>query len=214
MVYQAARKSKTLPTIAELKKAPREKHIPGFNYCCPATLYRTRKSGKYEQMMTAAGKKLVGTKPYGKPANKLDKFCMAHDKVFSNPSASAAQVRKSDNALIAGAKTVAHDKTQPKKLRLQAVAVAKGIGAKVGLEKIGLVREGSFASGGAKDSKLSRGAKRIFRAITGKKEPTLIMKGLAKRRSVEPENRPVPSKDTPNYNEDVNTVKLRQRIKR
>jgi hypothetical protein len=212
MVYKASHKG--TPTLEELKKAPKERHLTSsYNFCSPYTQYALRKSGKYDKMMTEAGKKKVGTKPYGKPANELDRHCMYHDKAFADKKASGGKIRKADRALIAGAEKVAQNPKNPKKLRLQAVAVAKGIGGKIVLEKVGLMRKGSFAEGGEKESKLKRGAKRIFRAIQGKVEPTTIMKAFAKRKATEPKIRGIPPKDKPNYNEDVSTVKPFQKAR-
>lgn len=133
-----------IPTIEELKKAPREKHIPSYNYCGPKTQYDLRKSGKYEEMMKAAGKKLVGTKPYGKPKDSLDKSCMKHDEAYNDKNRTLESVRKADKELIEDANRI-RKTTKNLKERLASFAVNKLMGAKVNLEDKGIMKKGSFA---------------------------------------------------------------------
>ena len=140
-----------IPTIEELKKAGKERHIPGgYNYCGPGTQYGLRKSGKYESMMKEAKKKLVGRKPYGKPINALDAACEKHDKVYGNPKATVAQVRASDNRLAADAMRIAKSSKTPLTTRATAFATAKAFGLKAKAEDKGLIRKGAFAAGGEK----------------------------------------------------------------
>lgn len=186
MVKNTAVKGK--PTLEELKKAPREKHIPGYNFCGPSTQLALRKSGQYEQMMKQAGRKPIGTKPYGKPVNRLDTACKAHDNVFSKKKATGEQVRAADNRLIKAAFSISKGGTGiGKKERAAAAAVVAGIGGKVALEKAGVVRKGAFAAGGEKEAKLKRGVKkgvkRVFKAIgrIGVRKPSKIMRGFANR---------------------------------
>jgi len=142
---------KGVPTLEELKKAGKERHIPGgYNYCGPGTQYALRRSGKYESMMKEAKKKLVGRKPYGKPINRLDSACQKHDKVYSNPKATADAVRKSDNRLAADAMRIAKSSSTPLTTRATAFATAKAFGLKAKAEDAGLIRKGAFAAGGEK----------------------------------------------------------------
>ena len=142
---------KGVPTLEELKKAGKERHIPGgYNYCGPGTQYALRRSGNYESMMKQAKKKLVGRKPYGKPINPLDSACQKHDMVYSNPKATAAQVRESDNRLAADAMRIAKSPRVPLTTRATAFATAKAFGLKAKAEDKGFIRKGAFAAGGEK----------------------------------------------------------------
>ena len=42
------------------KSAPKERHIPGYNFCGPGTAYKERIAGNYEEMMKKAGGDLKG----------------------------------------------------------------------------------------------------------------------------------------------------------
>ena len=139
---------KGMPTLEELKKAPRELHLPKYNACGPKSQYALRKSSKYAEMMKLAGKTPVGTSPYGKPYNLLDKKCFAHDKVYSNPKASVDAVRASDDKLAASAMKIARTAGTNASQRIAAFAVAKAFGLKKKAEDSGLIRRGAFAAGG------------------------------------------------------------------
>ena len=180
MVKNSVYKGKQL-TVEDIKKAPREKHIPGYNYCGPATKYTARTSGKYAQLMDKAGKTKIGTAPYNRPKNKLDRACKAHDKTFGLKNASGDVVRRADRLLIQRAYKISKDSSKPKAERAAAGAVVAGIGGKVALEKMGIIRKGSFAQGGDKEAKLKTkvkaGAKKVVRKIAGifKRKPSPLM---------------------------------------
>ena len=62
----------------EAKKRGPEKHLTNkYNFAGPGTEYAARMKGSafYEKMMTDAGRKLVGTKPYNKPINIRECWC-------------------------------------------------------------------------------------------------------------------------------------------
>jgi len=187
MVKNTANKAKTL-SKAEIKKAPSEKHIPTGNgignFCGAGTLYHLRRSGKYEAALKDAGRKLVGKAPYGRPVNRLDSACQAHDRVYAKKNATGADVRNADKRLAKAATAIARAKGGNKKEKAMAVAVAGGMGVKIAVESTGVIRKGSLASGGEKESKLKRGVKAIARAVQGKKRPTPIMKMFSKRKGL------------------------------
>ena len=180
MVKNSVYKGKQL-TVEDIKKAPREKHIPSYNYCGPATAYTARTSGKYEKLMKEAGKSLVGTAPYGRPKNTLDRACKAHDKVFGLKNAPATVVRRADRMLIKKAYDISKDSSKPKRERAEASAVVAGIGGKVALEKLGVIRKGAFSKGGDKEAKIKTkvkaGAEKVVKKIAGafKRKPTPLM---------------------------------------
>ena len=139
---------KGMPTLEELKKAPRELHLPTYNYCGPRTQFDLRRSSKYQNMMKEAGKKPVGKAPYKTPINKLDGACQKHDRVYSNPKASVDAVRASDDKLAASAMKIARTAGTNASQRLAAFGVAKAFGLKKKAEDSGLIRRGAFAAGG------------------------------------------------------------------
>jgi hypothetical protein len=76
----------------------------------------------------------------------LDACAKTHDKVYNNSNASASQVQTADRDFQSCiGKIKASDGIQEK---LLAVAATAGFDAKLAAENIGLVRKGSFASGG------------------------------------------------------------------
>ena len=145
-----------MPSVEELKKASRELHIPKYNYCGPKTQFELRQSSQYGKMMKQANKKTVGTAPFGKPYNKLDRACMAHDRVYSNPKASAAAVRASDDKLAKSAMQIAKARGTNASQRVAGFAVAKAFGLKKKAEETGIVRRGAFAAGGEKRGLVGR----------------------------------------------------------
>jgi hypothetical protein len=53
-----------------------------YNFAGPGTLFHARQQGSdyYEQLMRATGHKIIGTKPYNRPFNDLDKCAVTHDR--------------------------------------------------------------------------------------------------------------------------------------
>lgn len=149
-----------MTTVEEAKKRGPERHLTSsYNFAGPGTFYAARMKGSdfYENLMKEAGRKVVGTKPYNVPINKLDTCAKTHDKVYNNPNASASQVQQADRVFQdCIGKIKPSDGIQQK---LLAVAAKKGFDAKLIAENVGVVRKGSFADGGAKHSVLGQKVK-------------------------------------------------------
>lgn len=166
-----------MTTVEEAKKRGPERHLTNkYNFAGPGTFYAARMKGSdfYENLMKEAGKKVVGTKPYNVPINKLDACAKTHDKVYNNPNATAAQVQQADKVFQdCIGKIKPSDGIEQK---LLAIAAKKGFDAKLAAENIGVVRKGSFADGGDKKSTLG---KKIDAATSyGKKVSSKIVKGI------------------------------------
>ncbi len=146
-----------MTTIEDVKKRGPERHLTNkYNFAGPGTFYSARMKGSnfYEDLMKEAGKKVVGTKPYNIPINKLDACAKIHDKVYNNPNTTGTQVQEADRVFpncIVKIK-VSDGITQ----KLLAIAATKGFDAKLVAENVGVVRKGSFAEGGAKHSVLGQ----------------------------------------------------------
>jgi hypothetical protein len=169
---------------AEIKRG-KERHLSKqYSFCGPGTKLQNRLKGTYEKNMKKYKKPLVGKAPYNKPLNILDAACKRHDIAFSKPDLSAKQVREADRALIAAAKSIQNNTRNPRPLRKDARKVRYGIRGKVLLEDVGILRKGSFAQGGDKESKLKTKAKQVVKkkAIEfGKKKLKDIIAGGIKR---------------------------------
>jgi hypothetical protein len=86
-------------SIDDVKKRGPERHLTSsYNFAGPGTEYAARMKGSdfYENLMREAGRKIIGTKPYDVPINKLDACAKTHDKVYNNSNASASQVQTAD----------------------------------------------------------------------------------------------------------------------
>ena len=146
-----------MTTVEEVKKAGPERHLTNaYNFAGPGTLYAARMRGSdfYENLMKEAGRKIIGTKPYNVPINKLDECAKIHDKVYNDKNATAAQVQQADRDFQACiSKIKPSDGIQQK---LLAVAATAGFDAKLAAEKVGVLRKGSFADGGDKHSVLGQ----------------------------------------------------------
>ena len=146
-----------MTTIEDVKKKGPERHLTNkYNFAGPGTFYAARMKGSdfYENLMKEAGKKVVGTKPYNVPINKLDACAKIHDKTYNDPNAGPAAVQQADRIFQnCIGKIKPSDGIEQK---LLAVAAKKGFDAKLLAENVGLVRKGSFADGGAKHSVLGQ----------------------------------------------------------
>jgi len=134
----------------EAKKRGPERHLTNkYNFAGPGTEYAARMKGSafYEKMMNDAGRKLVGTKPYNKPINKLDGCAKIHDKVYNNKKATASMVKDADRAFQSCVKKKGAKGVEEK---LLSIAARAGFEGKIALESVGVLRKGSFAEGGAK----------------------------------------------------------------
>ena len=146
-----------MTTIEDVKKSGPERHLTNkYNFAGPGTFYAARMKGSdfYEDLMKEAGRKLVGTKPYDVPINKLDSCAKIHDKTYNDPNASASQVQEADRVF-----QECIGKIKPSdglEQKLLAVAAKKGFDVKLLAENVGVVRKGSFADGGAKHSVLGQ----------------------------------------------------------
>ncbi len=149
-----------MTTVEEAKKRGPERHLTNkYNFAGPGTFYAARMKGSqfYEDLMKEAGRKVVGTKPYNVPINKLDACAKTHDKVYNNPNAGPAAVQQADRIFQnCISKIKPSDGIEQK---LLAVAAKKGFDAKLLAENVGVVRKGSFADGGAKHSVLGQKVK-------------------------------------------------------
>ena len=142
--------SYTAEEIKGAKKRGPERHLSKkYNFAGPGTEYAARMKGSdyYEGLMKAAGRPIVGTKPYNKPYDKVDSCGLPHDKVFNDPNASAAEVQKADAVFQKCALKAAQDTDVPDE-RLRGIFAAGGFELKARLEDAGLLRKGSFAQGG------------------------------------------------------------------
>ena len=140
------------------KKRGPERHLTkNYNFAGPGTEYFARKKGSafYEKLMKDAGRPLVGHKPYDKPYDKLDGCGFVHDKVFADPKATKEQVRAADREFQKCAQKITLKDGVSDKLR--AVASRIGFAGKIAAEKVGLLRPGSFASGGEQKGKHGSG---------------------------------------------------------
>ena len=146
-----------MTTIEDVKKKGPERHLTNkYNFAGPGTFYAARMKGSdfYENLMKEAGKKLIGTKPFNVPINKLDACAKIHDKVYNDPKSTAAQVQEADRDFQdCIGKIKPSDGIQQ---ALLAKAATAGFDAKLAAENIGVIRKGSFAEGGAKHSVLGQ----------------------------------------------------------
>lgn len=164
-------------SIDTVKKRGPERHLTSsYNFAGPGTEYAARMKGSnfYENLMKEAGRKIVGTKPYDIPINKLDACAKTHDKVYNNPNASASQVQTADRDFQGCiGKIKASDGIQEK---LLSVAATTGFDAKLSAEKVGVLRKGSFAEGG--DKRSAFGKKLSSATSFGKKATRVIQKKI------------------------------------
>ena len=166
-----------MTTVEEVRKRGGENHLTNkYNFAGPGTFYSARMKGSdfYEDLMKEAGKKVVGTKPYNVPINKLDACAKIHDKVYNDPKATGAQVQQADRVFQDCIGKIKVSDGIPEKLL--AVAAKKGFDAKLVAEKVGVVRKGSFAEGGAKHSVLGqkvRGAVGLGKKAAGSVRKTI-----------------------------------------
>jgi len=166
-----------MTTVEEVKKLGRENHLTNkYNFAGPGTMYAARMRGSdfYENLMREAGRKIVGTKPYDVPINKLDTCAKTHDSVYNNPNATGDEVQKADRDFqdCIGKITVSDGIQQS----LLAKAATAGFDAKLAAENIGLVRKGSLADGGDKQSTLGKKLSNL--GSLGKKATNSIKRGL------------------------------------
>lgn len=156
-----------------------ERHLTNkYNFAGPGTEYAARMKGSdfYENKMKKEGKPVVGTKPYNVPINKLDACAKIHDKTYNNPNATGAQVQQADRVFQdCISKVKVSDGIEQK---LLSIAGKKGFDAKLAVESTGVIRKGTLARGGDKQSVL--GAKVSGAVGLGKKALGGVVKGIKK----------------------------------
>ena len=166
-----------MTTLEDAKKRGPERHLTNAYYFAgPGTMYKARMKGSdfYENLMKEAGRKVVGTKPYNVPINKLDTCARTHDKTYADPNATGDEVQKADRVFQdCISKVKVSDGIEEK---LLAVAGKAGFDAKLAVEKTGLVRKGSLSDGGDKQSALGKKVSK-FKSM-GKKVKSSIKKGV------------------------------------
>ena len=166
-----------MTTLEDAKKRGPERHLTNaYNFAGPGTMYKARMKGSdfYENLMKEAGRKVVGTKPYNVPINKLDTCARTHDKTYADPNATGDEVQKADRVFQdCISKVKVSDGIEEK---LLAVAGKAGFDAKLAVEKTGLVRKGSLSDGGDKQSALGKKVSK-FKSM-GKKVKSSIKKGV------------------------------------
>jgi len=166
-----------MTTLEEVKSRGGENHLTNaYNFAGPGTFYAARMKGSdfYEDLMNKSGRKLVGTKPYDVPINKLDACALVHDKVYNNKNATARQVKQADRVFQKCIKKVkVSDGIEEK---LLSIAGRVGFDAKIAAESAGVVRKGSFAAGGDKLSTIGRKANSLV--SLGSKTTRTVRKGI------------------------------------
>lgn len=166
-----------MTSVEEAKKAGRENHLTNkYNFAGPGTMYAARMRGSdfYENLMKESGRRIVGTKPYNVPINKLDACAKTHDSVYNNPKATGDEVQTADRVFQdCIGKIKPSDGIQQS---LLAKAATAGFDAKLAVESTGLIRKGSLADGGDKQSGLGKKISN-FKSM-GKKAKSSIKKGL------------------------------------
>jgi len=166
-----------MTTLEEAKKRGPERHLTNaYNFAGPGTFYHARMKGSdfYENLMKEAGRKVVGTKPYNVPINKLDTCARTHDKTYANPAATGDQVQQADRVFQdCISKVKVSDGVEEK---LLAIAGKAGFDAKLAVESTGVIRKGSMSDGGDKQSGLGKKISN-FKSM-GKKATSAIKKGV------------------------------------
>jgi|TARA_R110000787_G_scaffold19636_3_gene58755 hypothetical protein len=168
-----------MTTVEEAKKRGPERHLTNkYNFAGPGTFYEARMKGSdfYENLMKEAGRKVVGTKPYNKPINKVDACAKIHDATYIDKNASAAKVKAADQVFQNCVSKV--KPTDGIQQALLAKAAKIGFEGKLKVEGAGLVRKGSFAAGGDKHSAL--GVKVRGAVGLGMKAASNVRKGIKK----------------------------------
>ena len=167
----------TKEQIKAAKKRGPEHHLSNkYNFAGPGTFYAERMKGSdyYEALIKASGRKLVGTKPYDKPYDKVDSCGLPHDKVFNNPNASADEVQKADKVFQQCALKAAQD-TDIADERLRGIFAAGGFELKKRLEDAAILRKGSWAQGGeSTTSQLIRLGKKQAGTAIGNKVSSIL----------------------------------------
>ena len=166
-----------MTTLEEAKKRGPERHLTNkYNFAGPGTFYEARMRGSdfYENLMKEAGRKVVGTKPYDKAINKVDACAKIHDATYIDKNASAAKVKAADIVFQNCVSKVKPSDGIPQFILAKAAKI--GFAGKIATEDAGVIRKGSFAAGGNKQSAL--GSKVKGAVGLGRKAARSITKGI------------------------------------
>jgi len=140
--------------VEKAKSRGNEKHLTNqYNYAGPGTFFHARQQGSdyYEKLMKATGHKVIGTKPYNKPFNALDKCAVAHDRAYANPNLSPTQIQKADKTFQSCLDRIKPD-IPDRQQKLLIKGAQTGFSAKLKAEGAGLLKKGSFSESTSKES--------------------------------------------------------------
>ena len=138
--------------VKKAKSRGNEKHLTNqYNFAGPGTFFHARQQGSdyYEKLMRATGHKVMGTKPYNKPFNDLDKCAVTHDTAYDNPNLSPAQIQKADKTFQS---CIGSIKNPDRRQALLIKGAQKGFSAKLKAENVGLMKKGSLSDSASKES--------------------------------------------------------------
>ena len=138
--------------VKKAKSRGNEKHLTNqYNFAGPGTFFHARQQGSdyYEKLMRATGHKVMGTKPYNKPFNDLDKCAVTHDTAYDNPNLSPAQIQKADKTFQS---CIGKIKNPDRQQALLIKGAQKGFSAKLKAEDVGLMKKGSLSDSASKES--------------------------------------------------------------
>ena len=138
--------------VKKAKSRGNEKHLTNqYNFAGPGTFFHARQQGSdyYEKLMRATGHKVMGTKPYNKPFNDLDKCAVTHDTAYDNPNLSPAQIQKADKTFQS---CIGNIKNPDRQQALLIKGAQKGFSAKLKAENVGLMKKGSLSDSASKES--------------------------------------------------------------
>ena len=138
--------------VKKAKSRGNEKHLTNqYNFAGPGTFFHARQQGSdyYEKLMRATGHKVMGTKPYNKPFNDLDKCAVTHDTAYDNPNLSPAQIQKADKTFQS---CIGKIKNPDRQQALLIKGAQKGFSAKLKAENVGLMKKGSLSDSASKES--------------------------------------------------------------
>ena len=166
-----------MTTLKDATSRGPERHLTSaYNFAGPGTFYEARMRGSdfYENLMKEAGRKIVGTKPYNKAINKVDACAKIHDATYIDKNASAAKVKAADVVFQNCVSKVKPSDGIPQFILAKAAKI--GFAGKIKTEDAGVIRKGSFAAGGNKQTAL--GSKIKGAVGLGKKAARSITKGI------------------------------------
>jgi hypothetical protein len=154
--------------VNKAKSRGNEKHLTNqYNFAGPGTFFHARRQGSdyYEKLVRATGHKIMGTKPYNRPFNDLDKCAVTHDRAYDNPNLSPAQIQKADKTFQS---CIGNIENADRQQALLIKGAQKGFSAKLKAEDVGLMRKGSLSDSASKEptsSQLKRLAKNAIKFL-------------------------------------------------